>query len=130
MSLSDFGENLAADFLFSNKTITRPTAWYVAIHTADPTETGAVAEMTTGTDADYVRKAITFADAVSGSCLSESALTWTPASGAAYTVTHVSLWDALTSGNCISSGALAVARAINNSTPLTIAIGDLVGAMA
>ena len=64
--LSDYAENLVLTWLLTATAATRPSAWYVALHTGDPGETGASNEVVVGTDADYVRKAITFADGSGG----------------------------------------------------------------
>jgi hypothetical protein len=129
-ALTNFGENLLLDWMFTAGAATRPTAWFVALHTADPTEAGSTGEMTTGTDADYVRKAVTFAAAASGQSLSTLQVAHTPAVAAgSYTVTHISIWDAATAGNALMKGALLVPRLINNANPLVINVGDIVAAL-
>lgn len=126
MSLSNYSENLVLKWLLTDTAVTRPTAWYVSLHTDDPGETGAN-EVTVGTDADYVRKSATFTDATTGSCSNEGALTWTVASGSAgYTIRHVAIWDASTSGNCLAAGALYSEHAVSASSVVSFAIGDLV----
>jgi hypothetical protein len=130
--LTNFAEDLLTKWLFTTTAATRPTAWFVALHTADPTETGAVGEVEVSTDADYVRKSITFDDPVSGSgqVLSDSAVSWTVAAGSAgYTVTHASIWDASTAGNCLMKGALPISRVLAASGVLTFAIGEVIAAM-
>lgn len=129
MSFTNYGENLLLNFAF-NATGSAPANLYLALHTADPTETGAVAEMTTGSDSAYARQSITFANASNGQCLSDAVVSHTPAFGAAaYTVTHVSIWDAATSGNCIMYGALAVPRTIDNANPISFSAGDVIAAL-
>lgn len=129
-ALTNFGEDLLLDWMFTTDSVTRPTAWYVALHTGDPGEVGTTDELTTGTDADYVRKSVTFASAVSGQALSASAVSWTAAAGATtYVITHVSIRDALTSGNVLMKGELLVPVTMNASDSFTIAIGDLVAAL-
>ena len=131
--LTNHGEDMLVTWMFTDATApTRPTAWYVALHTEDPTETGAVGEVLVANDADYTRKTVTFADPVAGSgmCLSEVQVSHTPASGAtAYTVTHASIWDAATAGNCLMKGALPIPRTISNAAPLTFEIGEIIAAM-
>jgi len=100
--------------MLTTDTATRPTAWYVATHTGDPGETGASNEVTVGIDADYVRKSVTF-NTPSGDGQTENAgsVSWTVNSGSSgYTVTHISIWDAVTSGNCLFKGSLQVARVL------------------
>lgn len=129
-AFTNYAEDLLLDWAFTTDSVTRPTAWYVALHTADPGETGATAEVVVGTDADYVRKSVTFASAVSGQSLSSGAVSWTANAGAStYVVTHVSIWDASTAGNCLMKGELLVPVTQNASDTFTIPIGDLVAAL-
>ena len=131
--LTNHGEDLLVTWMFTDATApTRPTAWHVALHTDDPGEDGDANEVLVADDADYTRKSVTFADPVAGSgmCLSEVQVSHTPASGAAgYTVTHASIWDAPTAGNCLMKGALPIPRAISNAAPLTFEIGEIIAAM-
>jgi hypothetical protein len=133
MSLSNFAENLMLDWAFSTGTSARPTAWFVALHTADPTDDGTVGEIIVANDADYIRKTLGasgLAAAGGGQSLSQVAVSFTPAAGAAaYTVTHVSIWDASTVGNCLMVGAVAVPRTIDNANPFVINSGDLIAAL-
>jgi hypothetical protein len=126
MSFSNHGENLVLNWALTDATVTRPTAWYAALHKDSPGETGAN-EVTTGDDADYERKSITFADAASGAVASESSVTWTVDSASSgFTIRGVSIWDAATSGNCIAAGDLYSEHAVVANSVVTFAIGDLV----
>jgi len=129
--LTDYAENLLLNWMLTTETVVRPTAWFIALHTADPTEAGNVAEVVVEDDADYARKAITYDAAVGGQCLSAVQVAWTPAVGAtAYQVTHISICDAETAGNVLMKGALLVPRTIDNANPLILSIGDIVAALA
>lgn len=129
-ALTNHSENLLLNWMFTTGAVTRPTAWHVALHTADPSETGASAEVTTGTDSAYARKSITFDAASGGQSTSLGAVTWTVnGASAGYTVTHISVWDASTSGNCLIKGALPVPRALAASQVLTFSIGDIIAAL-
>ena len=128
-ALTDTGELLVLAWLLTTGTAVRPTAWYVALHTADPTETGAVAEVTTGIDANYIRKSITFATPASGQDLSNASVSWTVNSGSGgYTVTHVSIWTQATAGICLLKGELLAYRALVANGVLTFNSGDIVAA--
>jgi hypothetical protein len=124
---SEYSSKLVIDFLLNTETVTRPTAWYAAMHVGDPGSTGALNEVTTGIDADYVRKSITFGAAATVNgvqrCSNNSSVTWIPASGASYTVTHRSYWDALTTGNCLIQGSLFSSWDASTMT-LQVASGD------
>jgi hypothetical protein len=129
-SLTDYSENLLLDWMMTTASVVRPTGWHVALHTANPGETGASAEVTTGTDSDYVRKSITFGASASGQSESAGAVSWTVnAASAGYTVSHISVWDAATSGNCLLKGALPVPRALVANQVLTFSIGDIIAAL-
>lgn len=128
MSFSNYGENLALTWLFTDSSATRPTAWYVAVHTEDPTEDGSAGELDSSDDAGFVRKSVTFADASGGQSVSEATVAWTPTTGS-FVVTHVSVWDALTAGNCLIKGALVIPRTVTNASPLAINAGDLIAAL-
>ena len=39
-ALSDYAEKLVLDWLMTNGSATRPTAWYVALYTAAPSDAG------------------------------------------------------------------------------------------
>lgn len=129
--LTNYSEELLLKWLLTASAATRPTSVYVALHTADPTETGAVSEVTTGMDSAYVRKQVAFSDPVSGSGQVASnatyAVSWT--SNGTYTVTHISLWDASTSGNCLFKGSLPVARSLVPTNVLSFTTGDIIAAL-
>lgn len=126
MSIANDGENLMLNWAFTDASVTRPTAWYVALHDGDPSETGANNEVTTSEDADYVRKSATFADAVNGVVSSESGVSWTVAStSSGYTITHVSVWTAATSGTCLAYGALYSPHALAADNVVTFNAGAL-----
>jgi hypothetical protein len=125
MSLSNNAENLALKWLMTDTAVTRPTAWYVSLHTDNPGETGAN-EVLVAADADYVRKSTTFTDATSGSCSNESATTWTVDSASAgYTIRYVGIWDASTSGNFLGGGELYSSHTVSANSVVSFAIGDL-----
>lgn len=126
MSLSNHAEDLALTWLFTDSSVTRPTAWYVGLHTDNPGETGANNEVDTDDDADYVRKSVTFADPSSGVSVSEADVSWTVNSASSgYTVRYASLWDAATSGNCLGYGQLYSEHAMEADGIMAFAAGDL-----
>ena len=98
------GARMILDWLLTTATVTRPTAWYFAPHTADPGDDGSANEVTTGDDPDYVRKVNWFSAAsTSGgtSSINDTDSIWTPGSGANFTAPYVGVWDALTVGNSL-----------------------------
>jgi hypothetical protein len=112
-AFTNHAENLALTWLFTNGAAARPTTWYTALHTADPTETGAVGELSGN---GYARQSTTLT--VSGNEASNStALTFGPNTGTPWgEITHISVWDAPSNGNCLAYGAL--------SSPVDMSVGD------
>ncbi len=130
MSLSNYAENKLLIWAFTADAVpTRPTAWYAAVHDADPTEDGTVGELVAGDDAGFVRKAVTFTTPTTGSSTNVGSVTWTPTAGT-YTGSHISIWDALTGGNCWIIGELQTPATIDNANPLVLNIGDMIAALS
>ena len=119
---SDYTENLALEYLLTTETVTRPTAWYIGLHTADVTDAG------TGTEVSgngYARKAATFT--VTTDTASNSAtITFDAASGGNWgTITHIGVWDASSSGNLLFHGAVTTSKTIEDGDTFQISSGNL-----
>lgn len=103
-----------------------PANWYVALHTADPGETGASEVPSTN---GYARAAIPadtshWDDSSSGNGTTANTLSVsfaTPSGSGWGTVTHFSIWDAASGGNCWMIGALDTPRTILSGDPVTVA---------
>jgi len=130
-AFTNHAEELLLTWLFTTSTATRPTAWYVALHTDDPGEAGSANEVDTEDD-DYARQSITFDDPVadSGKVLSDLQASWTAASDADdYTITHISIWDAATSGNCLMKGPLVISWDQTADGIFTLDVGKVIAAL-
>jgi hypothetical protein len=122
-AITDYLETEWMKYAFTTTSMgTRPTAWYVALHTADPTETGATAEVS---GSSYARVSATWSQTVNV-VSNVAAITFPTVTSAGYTVTHFSVWDASTSGNCLFKGALAVGKALAVGEAANFAIGELI----
>lgn len=125
-SFTDYSENLVLNFLFTTNTATRPTAWYVGLFTAAPSDTGGGTEVSGN---GYARK-VTGTISVSGTsptlATNSAAIEFAAASGGNWgTITHVAIFDALTSGNMLGWAALSSSRTINDGDIIRIPAGDL-----
>lgn len=128
--LSTYARNLLLDWLYTTGSVTRPTTWFVSFHDGDPALTGAN-EVDTGTDADYARIPVTFDPASGGLSLSDVDVSHTAhASATAYDITHVGIWDALTAGNFIQGGELAVPEHVAASATVLFATGRIRAALS
>ncbi len=118
---SNYTETLALTWLLTNSSATRPTAWYIALFTSDPTDAGSGTEVS-GTN--YARQAVTFT--VTNDTASNSATVTFPAAGSNWgTITHVGVYTAETSGNLLFHGAVTTSKAIDTGDTFQITSGNL-----
>ena len=123
MSFSDTFETRVLTWVFTTGAATRPTAWYLALFTTDPTDAGSGTEVSTSGTA-YARQSASFT--VSGDTASNSAAIEFPTATASYgTVTHVGIFDASTAGNLIAHAALTTSKAIDTGDVFRVPSGDL-----
>ena len=104
MSISNYLENKLLDATAGTSYASAGT--YLQLHTGDPGEDG-----TSNAASESTRKSVSFGSASGGSMVSSGTVEWTNVS-ATETYTHWSLWDALSSGNAVWSGALASSAAV------------------
>jgi hypothetical protein len=111
-------------YVFTGDAVTRPTAWYIALFTSDPTDTGAAGtEVSTGTG--YARTAATFS-VTNDTATNTAAVEFPAASGGNWgTISHIGVMTASTAGDMIVHSALDVAKAINDGDVFRIPTGDL-----
>ena len=119
MSTSDYAENKIAEHMTGKTTWTKPTNTYVKLHTGDPGEAG-----TSNAASEDTRKVASWGTASGGAIATNADLEWTSVAGTE-TYSHVSIWDAATSGNCIASGAMSASKAVTAGDTFTIPSGDL-----
>ena len=123
MSFSDNAETLVLNWVFTGSSATRPTAWYLALFTTDPTDADTGTEVSTVGTA-YARESVTFT--VSGDTASNTAAVEFATATASYgTVSHVGVYDAVTGGNLIAHAALSTAKTIDTGDVLRLPAGDL-----
>jgi len=121
MSLSNTFETHTLNYLFTATSVTRPTAWYVALFTSNPDEDASGTEVSGGA---YARQSVSFT--VSGNTASNSAAIEFPTATASYgTVTHIGVFDASSGGNLIAYAALTTSKAIDTGDVMRINSSDL-----
>ena len=122
-AFTNYAESAVIKWLMTNAAVTRPTSWFVALHTADPTETGAVGELSGN---GYARQSAVFSEDTNGLVDNDGIITFGPCTTVNWgNVTHISVWDAVSAGNCLAKGPLSSAVTININDSLTIAAGAL-----
>ena len=123
-ALSDHAEKLILDWMMTAGTATRPTAWYVALYTAAPSDAGGGTELT---GSGYAREAVAFAAATSGTGTTSNTgvVIFTADGGDWGSVTHMGIHDASSGGNLIWHGALAAAKTVADGDTLEFAVGNI-----
>lgn len=127
MSASNYLELALLDHLTNVAAFTPPGTFYVGLHTANPGETGATGEVATGS---YARKDVPAAGtdwnaAASGLADNINAIQFVQATANWGTITHFSIWDAVSGGNCLLYGALAASKVVNSGDYFEFAAGAL-----
>ena len=126
MSLSDTFETHTLKYLLTSDSVTRPTAWYVALCTTDPTDTALGSEVSTSGTA-YARQTVAFT--VSGNNASNTSAIEFPEATADYgTVIAVMIMPASTGGTAsdmIVHAQLTSDKAISTGDIFRIPAGDL-----
>lgn len=123
-ALSDYAEKLLLDWSMTTGSATRPTAWYVALYTAAPSDSGGGTEVSTG---GYARQSVTFdaASSPGGTTSNNNAVSFT-ASGASYgTVTHIGIFDNVSGGNLLWHGSMTASKTVADGDTLEFSIGNI-----
>jgi hypothetical protein len=124
-SFTDYTENLALTYLFNTDSVTRPTAWYVGLFTAAPSDTGGGTEVTGN---GYARES---AGTISGSgtattFTNAAAIEFGAAAGGDWgTIGWAAIFDASTDGNMLAWAPLTTAKAINDGDIFRIPASSL-----
>ena len=122
-SFSDYLEDKLLKHVFTNTAYTSPTALYVALYTAAPTDAGGGTEIS---GSSYARTAVTFT--VSGTntlCTNSANVEFPAATGSWGTIVALAIYDASTSGNFLAWSDLAVSKTIATGDIFRIPAGDL-----
>jgi hypothetical protein len=123
---SDWLEAEWMKYAFTTESMgTRPAAWYIALHTADPGETGATGETTY---TNYARVSVASGwTRTDNQVVNASAVTFAAnGSASSVTITHVSVWTASSGGNCLYKGALDLAKTFAQNDVPSFGVGELI----
>jgi len=106
MSISNYAELKILEHTTGKTSWTMPATVYVKLHLGDPGEAA-----TSNAAVEDTRKSAAWATAASGAIATSATLEWTSVS-TTETYSHWSMWDNLTAGNALWSGALATSAAV------------------
>jgi hypothetical protein len=123
-NMSDWLESQLRAHVFRTGSFAKPSALYVSLHTADPTDAGTGAEVTGGAYARVQRNPgdanWSAGTATDGATDNVADITFPAPSASWGTVTHFGVWDAATAGNLICHGPLTTPRTINGGDPAPV----------
>ncbi len=125
--MSDYLEKKVLDYVLRDTADWAPSAVYLALHTADPTDAGSGAEVSGGS---YARQACAFdaAHATGGNTANTDAETFS--NMPACTVTHIGIWDAASSGNLLFHTAVDTSKAVLAGDTISVAAGAVTVTLA
>lgn len=127
-ALSSYAERKILDHVFKNTSYTSPNA-YLGLFTSDPTDSASGTEVS-GSGYARIRIDNKMAAATTGSdnssIVSNADITFAAASGGDFgTITHIGIFDALTTGNLLAHGALTASKVISDGDTFQINSGSL-----
>ena len=128
--MSDYLEVELRKHIFRTGSFTKPSALYVSLHTANPTDDATGTEVSGGSYARVQRDPLdanwTGASSTSGLTDNAAPLTFPSPTANWGVVTHFGIWDASSAGNMLIYGALVTPKTINNGDAApSFATGDL-----
>jgi hypothetical protein len=119
---SNATETLVLKYTLTTDAVTRPTAWYVGLHTADVTDAGTGTEVTGNV---YARTAATFT-VTNDQATNSGTITFPTASGGSWgTITHIGIWSATSGGTLYYHGALTSSKSVGEADTFQIATSSL-----
>jgi hypothetical protein len=124
-SFTDYTDNLLLTFLFTASTATRPTAWYVGLFTAAPSDTGGGTEVSGSGYARVVTGTIS-GSGTATTFTNADAIEFAAASGGDWgTIGWAGIFDASTGGTLLAWAPLTVSKAINDGDIFRIPASSL-----
>ena len=125
--ISNYLENALINGTLRATTFTAPAAVYVSLHTADPTDAGTGTEVSGGS---YARQTATFGAPSNGASTTTADITYPQATASYGTVTHIGIFDALTTGNLLYHSPLNTSKTIDTGDIFKITSGSLTVTLA
>jgi hypothetical protein len=124
-SFTDYTENLALTYLFTTGSATRPTAWYVGLFTAAPSDAGGGTEVSGSGYARVVTGTIS-GSGTATTFTNAAAIEFAAASGGNWgTIGWAGIFTASTGGTLLAWAPLTTAKAINDGDIFRIPASSL-----
>lgn len=127
--MAGFSTHLAQaliNHVFRGQTYSAPNSVYLALFVADPTDNNVTANEVTGSW--YGRQQVSSWTAPTGTGVSTSnsnQIVFNAVTGQAVTITHWGLYDGVSTGNLLASGAFTTSKVLNVDDVLAVNAADL-----
>ena len=122
-SLTQYAQKKVLDHVLKVSSYSPPATIYLGLSTSAPNDDGT--NWTDPTYTGYARVAIPFGTAAARSIAQNALVTFAQCTSGSSTVTNWGLFDALTSGNLLASGALSASKTIVAGNTPSIASGQV-----
>lgn len=128
---SNYLENKVLDHVLTATSYSAPATRYLALFTGTAAdvkgrlEAGTLTDEVTTSSSAYIRKAVTFAAASSGSSATNATVTFDTATANWGTITCVAVMDAETAGNVLFYGEVTTAKTIETGDTFQVSSGNL-----
>ena len=124
--LSDYLEAKLADHLFRGVLFPVPMHVYISLHTADPTDTGMIGELSgNGYQRIQVPCTYDYWTRTNGVITNSTIISFPTATQAWGSITHFGLWDSNLGGNMLLSGQLNQAKVVNQADVISFPVSFL-----
>jgi hypothetical protein len=124
--MSNYLEGKVMDYVLKGTAFSAPAGRYLALFTSDPGEAGGGVEVSGGA---YARQPIAFNAFSAGSSVNTSDVTFPVATASWGNITHAAIYDAVTAGNLLFSGALGTAQTVNINNQLVFKAGQVIATL-
>ena len=127
--MADFTDNgalISLQWVLGEGTPTRPSTFWIKLHTGDPGKDAANNAAT-----ETTRQQVTFDPAANiltdgrAQVATAATVTWTSVA-ATETYSHISIWDASTAGNPIFKGAMTASKAVTAGSDFIFPAGETI----
>lgn len=122
-TFTDYLEEKLLDHVFRATSYTSPSAVYLGLFTAAPTDSTSGTEVSAANG--YSRQSLTFGAYSQGKIATSADVTFTASGGSWGVVLAFGIFDASSGGNLLASGTISPSVLINDTDTFTVASGKL-----
>ena len=120
--LSNFLEDKFLDVTLKGGTAYNVATPHLALFSTDPTDAGSGTECSWS---GYARQTMAFGTVSGGSVSTSAEITFPAMAGSDVTVTHIGVYDALTTGNLLYHTALDSSKVLAATDTMSVAVGGV-----